>query len=404
MKLENYVLEKSIGKGIISDIYLTSKKDDPKKYATKKISREEVEKSEYMKYLKNSIVVLQYLNHPNIVKLQEVKKSKKNFFIILEYCNGGDLKQTLEKYMEKYGKPFDEKIVQHFMKQIIGAFEYIHEKKIIHRNISLDNILLNFDNEEDKKNFNLLKANIKISGFGFACKISKEGLQYSIVGDTLNMFPIILKKLNSSNKKEKQLGYNEKADIWSIGSICYEMLIGKPVFDAEDMEELVKIVEEGNYTIPSSMSREVASFLNGMLQYESKNRLSAAQLYRHDFLNKDVKDFHSIKLLKNEKEKGILINHKNNYTIWSIFNKNDENLLKSITGNQFIKPIDEKEKMEFENMEKKESNVTMDSSVQLPIKGIPDNPTDTKVSGLTKEEMEQSKGYTFDVSASDLFN
>ena len=55
-------------------------------------------------------------------------------------------------------------------------------------------------------------------------------------------------------------------------------------------------------------------------------------------------------------------------------------------------------------MEKKESNVTKDSSVQLPIKGIPDNPTDTKVSGLTKEEMEQSKGYTFDVSASDLFN
>ena len=81
------------------------------------------------------------------------------------------------------------------------------------------------------------------------------------------------------------------------------MLIGKPVFDAEDMDELVKKVEEGSYMIPSSMSFEVASFLNGMLQYESKRRLTAAQLSRHDFLNKDIKDFHPINLQKCEKRK-----------------------------------------------------------------------------------------------------
>ena len=91
MKLENYKLEKCIWKGAFGDVYLTSIKDDPKKYATKKISREEVENCEYKNYLRNSIVILQYLNHPNVVKFQEVKKSKRNFFIILEYCNGGNL-------------------------------------------------------------------------------------------------------------------------------------------------------------------------------------------------------------------------------------------------------------------------------------------------------------------------
>ena len=280
----------------------------------------------------------------------------------------------------------------------------IYKKKIIHRNITLKNILLNYDDEEDKKNFNLIKANIKLIDFEFAWNITKDRFMDDIIGRAFNIGPQIFKDLYSPTKTKRRIAFNEITDIWSIGSICYEMLIGKHVFVSDDQEELIKLIEEGTYTIPISMSLEILSFLNGMLQYESKNRLSAAQLYRHDFLNKDVKDFHSIKLLKNEKEKGILINHKNNYTIWSIFNKNDENLLKSITGNQFIKPIDEKEKMEFENMEKKESNFAMDSSVQLPTKGIPDNPTDTKVSGLTKEEMEQSKGYTFDVSASDLFN
>ena len=316
----------------------------------------------------------------------------------MEYCNGGDLSKALEKYIEKYGKPFDEKLVQHFMKQIISAFRYIHEKKIIHRDVKLENILLHYEDEEDKKNFNLMKAQVKIIDFGFACKISKEGLQYSVLGSPINMDPLILKKLNSSHnpkfKKEKQLGYNEMADIWSIGTICYEMLIGSPAFDSQDMEELVKKVEDGSYSIPTSLSHEVVSFMNGMLQYDGKRRLTAAQLSRHDFLNKDIKDFHPIDLQKVSKkvdENGLHINAKNNTSIWSIFNANSENLLTSIVGNQFIKPIDEKEEIAFENLKKKDPNVTTASFLQLPSKGIPCNPTDKKVTGMTEGEMNEFK-------------
>ena len=407
MKLENYELEKKLGEGAFGEVWLTSKKDDTKKYATKKMDREEIEKSESMKYLRNEIAILQYLNHPNIVKFQEVKKTKKHFYIIMEYCNGGDLSKALEKYIEKYGKPFDEKLVQHFMKQIISAFRYIHEKKIIHRDVKLENILLHYEDEEDKKNFNLMKAQVKIIDFGFACKISKEGLQYSVLGSPINMDPLILKKLNSSHnpkfKKEKQLGYNEMADIWSIGTICYEMLIGSPAFDSQDMEELVKKVEDGSYSIPTSLSHEVVSFMNGMLQYDGKRRLTAAQLSRHDFLNKDIKDFHPIDLQKVSKkvdENGLHINAKNNTSIWSIFNANSENLLTSIVGNQFIKPIDEKEEIAFENLKKKDPNVTTASFLQLPSKGIPDNPTDKKVTGMTKEEMEKFKDSNYVFSGS----
>ena len=152
MKLENYELEKCLGKGAFGEVYLTSKKDDPKKYATKKMDREEIEQGESMKYLRNEIVILQHLNHPNIVKFQEVKKTKKHFYIIMEYCNGGELSKALEKYQNKFGKPFPENIVQHIMRQIISAFRYIHEKHIIHRDVKLDNILLNYENEEDRKN------------------------------------------------------------------------------------------------------------------------------------------------------------------------------------------------------------------------------------------------------------
>ena len=396
MKLEDYELDKFLGKGAFGEVYLTTKKGDPKKYATKKIDREELEKEENaMKYLRGEILVLKYLDHPNIYKFKDIKKTKKHFYIITEYCNGGDLTGALEKYQQKYGKPFSEEIVQHLMRQIA--------LKIIHRDVKLDNILLNYENEEDKENLNLMKAQVKLIDFGFACKVSPSGLQYSVLGSPINMDPLILKKLNSSTKKTRQLGYNESADIWSIGTVCYEILIGRPAFDADDMEDLVNKVEDGTYSIPTTLSHEVVSFLNGMLQYEGKRRLTAAQLSRHEFLTKNIKDFHSIDLQKVSKklsDDDLKVNVKSNATIWSIFNAKSESLLNSIVGSEFIKPIDENEEIAFEKLKKEGPSSTTSSFLQLPSKGIPDNPTDTAVKGMTEQEFKESN-YTFSGSIFD---
>ena len=403
MIVDNLTLEKCLGKGAFGEVYLTSRKGDDKKYATKKIDREEVEKGEGIKYLKNEIIILQYLRHPNIVRFEEVKKTKKHYYIVMEYCNGGELSKALEKYIEKYGKPFSEEIVQHLMRQIIDAFKFMHERKIIHRDVKLDNILLNYETEEDKENLNLMKAQVKLIDFGFACKVSPSGLQYSVLGSPINMDPLILKKLNSSTKKTRQLGYNESADIWSIGTVCYEMLIGRSAFDADDMEDLVNKVEEGTYSIPTTLSHEVVSFLNGMLQYEGKRRLTAAQLSRHEFLTKNIKDFHSIDLQKVSKklsDDDLKVNVKSNATIWSIFNAKSESLLNSIVGSEFIKPIDENEEIAFEKLKKEGPSSTTSSFLQLPSKGIPDNPTDTVVKGMTVEEFKESN-YTFSGSIFD---
>ena len=381
MIVDNLTLEKCLGKGAFGEVYLTSRKgDDKKKYATKKIDREEVEKGEGIKYLKNEIIILQYLRHPNIVRFEEVKKTKKHYYIVMEFCNGGELSKALEKYIEKYGKPFSEEIVQHLMRQIIDAFKFMHERKIIHRDVKLDNILLNYETEEDKKNLNLMKAQVKIIDFGFSCKIDKSGLQFTALGSPINMDPIILKKLNSSSKKERQLGYNQKADIWSLGTICYEMLIGKSAFDADDMEDLVNKIENGSYNVPTNLSHEVVSFLNGMLQYEGNNRLTADQLSRHAFLTKNVKDFTPLSLNKTNK---VMNTKKLNQSIWAIFGANDENKLMNIAGNEFVKPIDEKEELEFEQRKKNNAGGKL---MQLPSKGIPDNPTDMKVGAMTQEE------------------
>ena len=172
------------------------------------------------------------------------------------------------------------------MKQLISALYYIHSRKIIHRDLKLDNIMVNFDSESDKLNLNMMKANIKIIDFGFATKLNEQNLAFTAIGSPINMDPIILEKFSKKRPgvNPNELGYDEKADIWSTGTVCYELLIGKAVFDAKTLNDLVDKVQKGSYLVPNYLSKEVISFLNGMLQYNSKYRLSSAELLTNIFL------------------------------------------------------------------------------------------------------------------------
>ena len=323
-QIEDLTLLKYLGKGSFGEVYLSTKKGRKENFATKKIDRKVADRPSFKKYFDNEIRILSSLNHPNIVKLEEVKKSNNHYYIVMEYINGGGLSDCLQKYMKIHNKAFPEEIVQYLMRQIIEGLNYIHSRKIIHRDLKLDNIMVSFDSDQDKENLNMMKAKIKIIDFGFAIQLSNNDLTYSAVGSPINMDPIILKKF--SKNKGQNLGYDEKADIWSIGTVCYELLIGKAVFNAETMNDLVEKVEKGSYSIPKTVSKEVVSFLNGMLQYDSKNRLSSEELLKHPFLTKKVSDFNKMDTAKPQKKD----NFQKNRSIWAIFN--DEEKYVNIQG------------------------------------------------------------------------
>ena len=321
MLVDDLTLIKELGKGAFGKVFLTSKQGSMQKFATKQIDKKYAANPKAKRYIDNEIAILKDINHENIVKLYDVKETSQYFYLVTEYCNGGALSDRLEEYKDTYNAPFPEEIVQYLMRQIMSAMKYLHGKKILHRDIKLDNILVHFNSEEDKKNNNLLKAKVKMIDFGFARYLKKEELAYSILGSPINMDPGILRKLNRL-EHSKDYGYDEKADIWSLGTIVYEMLIGKCTFDAESMRELVSKVEKGNYFLPSTLSKEAVSFLNGMLQYDYKKRLSAEQLYRHKFLIMNFKDLHKINLneiKKNVQGSRININTRMNQSIWEVF-------------------------------------------------------------------------------------
>ena len=334
VKIGDFNFLNSIGKGNFGEVYLSNKEGTNEYFAIKKLKRKFIDKPAIYKYFQNEIEILNELNHPNICRLYEVKKTKEDYYMVMEYINGGSLSNCLEKYKQKYNASFPEEIVQYLMRQIIDAFKYIHEKQIMHRDIKLDNIMLNYSNDNDKNNLNILKAKVKIIDFGMAIK---GGLGKTILGSPINMDPLLLKKYANctASKISKEECYDQKIDIWSLGAVCYRMLIGKAVFDAKTLDDLVKKVEAGSYSVPTTLSREIVSFLNAMLQYEPENRLSAAELYQHPFLQKSPVDFRKIDIKRVSKKidhKGLNINIKKNQTIWSIFNESDEQLLLSIKG------------------------------------------------------------------------
>ena len=351
MLVGDLTLLKCLGKGAFGEVYLTSKQGTNQKYATKKIDKKFTQNPRAKRYLDNEINILKEIEHPNIIKLIEVHETTQYIYLVMELCNGGGLSDCLEDHMKKNKKPFSEEIVQYLMRQIVSGLNYLHKKNILHRDIKLDNILVNFDNEEDRKNRNMMKAKVKIIDFGFARHLEPSQLAYSTLGSPINMDPGILRKLNRM-EHSKEYGYDQKADIWSLGTICYEMLIGKNTFNAETMRELISKVERGNYFLPTTISKEAVSFLNGMLQYDLKKRLSAEQLYHHNFLTKDYSKLTRINVKEaSDKIVGsqIKINSKNNQSIWVIFETDEDNNLDNIPSNMFDKNCDINENKNKQN-------------------------------------------------------
>ena len=333
MLVEDLTLIKCLGKGAFGEVYLTSKQGEQEKFATKKIDKKFAQNPKAKKYIDNEIQILREIDHENVIKLYEVKETSSYYYLVMELCNGGGLSDCLESHIKTKHKPFSEEVVQYLMRQIVSGIKYLHENHILHRDIKLDNILVNFETEEDKKNKNMLKSKIKIIDFGFARHLNPKELAFSTLGSPINMDPGILRKLNKV-ENSRDYGYDEKADIWSLGTICYEMLIGKCTFDATSMKQLLNKVEKGDYSLPTYLSKEAASFLNGMLQYDPKRRLTAEQLYYHKFLTKNYKDLTKMNL--NDVNKHLMgtnlkINSRQNQSIWTIFEE-DENSLDNIPG------------------------------------------------------------------------
>lgn len=313
-KIGDYILVQQLGKGTFGEVYLTKHLASSEIFATKKMSKQKVTSEKNKKYFNNEIFILRNIKHPNIMRFIDLKQSTNNFYLITEYCNGGSLADCLDRYTKKFNKPFPQNFVQYLMRQVVSGIEYLHSRKILHRDLKLDNILTHFPNENDKQNLNMMACKCKICDFGFARYLQENKVAKNQLGSPAYMDPNIFNGKNS-------FGYDQSADIWSLGALCYEMLTGSPPFMAMSFEELSKKLEKGEYKIAGNLniSQEAVSFLNGMLQYDCNKRLDIFSLAKHIFLTGDIKTFHPLQINGSALTMNTKISSVNN--VWDIFGK-----------------------------------------------------------------------------------
>ncbi|KAF8083838.1 hypothetical protein N665_0749s0002 [Sinapis alba] len=162
---------------------------------------------------------LSSVDHPNIIRLLQVLQEKDLLIMILEYCDGG----TLSSYIKRHGR-VEERIARRFMKQIGAGLEIIHDNHIIHRDLKPENILLAGSGDESV---------LKIADFSLSRKLLPGKYLETVCGSPFYMAPEVLQFQR----------YNEKADMWSVGAILFELLHGYPPFSGRNNVQVLRNIK-----------------------------------------------------------------------------------------------------------------------------------------------------------------
>ena len=210
-EIGDLIQDQLLGKGAFGNVYLYKHKNSNKSYAVKIIDKLKEEYKGTSQYLQSEIKILTKLNnHPNIIKLEQKLENKNHLLLVMEYCNGGTLSDCLRKYINiNKTKGFTEEIIQRIMRQIVNALYYIHSNNIIHRDLKLQNIMVNFDNKIDRVNLDMMKANIKIIDFGLSKDLSNK---YKFCFGNFKLYGTKISRRTLSFKTKRKNGKNNR--IW----------------------------------------------------------------------------------------------------------------------------------------------------------------------------------------------
>ncbi|XP_052800212.1 serine/threonine-protein kinase ULK2-like isoform X2 [Mya arenaria] len=261
-----------IGHGAFAVVFKGRLRKRPEKtVAIKSITKKNIAKSQNL--LSKEIKILKELSslhHENVVQLMECKETTNHVYLVMEYCNGGDLAD----YLQAKGT-LSEDTISYFLKQIGAAMRALKDKDIVHRDMKPQNILLCFP--PGSKNPPAAQISLKIADFGFARFLEDGVMAATLCGSPMYMAPEVIMSLQ----------YDAKADLWSIGTIVFQCLTGKAPFQAQTPQQLKQYYEktlELRPNIPSGTSPELKDLLLKLLKRNAKERIEFDDFFIHPFL------------------------------------------------------------------------------------------------------------------------
>ncbi|XP_055921744.1 MAP/microtubule affinity-regulating kinase 3 isoform X10 [Eupeodes corollae] len=258
-----YKLIKTIGKGNFAKVKLAKHLPTGKEVAIKIIDKTQLNPGSLQKLFRE-VRIMKMLDHPNIVKLFQVIETEKTLYLVMEYASGGEVFD----YLVLHGR-MKEKEARVKFRQIVSAVQYCHQKRIIHRDLKAENLLL--DSE----------LNIKIADFGFSNEFTPGSKLDTFCGSP----PYAAPELFQGKKYD-----GPEVDVWSLGVILYTLVSGSLPFDGSTLRELRERVLRGKYRIPFYMSTDCENLLRKFLVLNPAKRASLETIMSDKWMNMGFED------------------------------------------------------------------------------------------------------------------
>jgi tRNA A-37 threonylcarbamoyl transferase component Bud32 len=258
--IEDYIIGSQIGQGAYAIVRSAIHKPTNKKIALKTYEKSKLLDPHRKRCVKREIEILGLLSHQNIVKLYEVIDTSKSLHLSMEYVGGNSLHGYLKR---RPNRRLEEIEAVRLFKQILSAIEYCHSKNVTHRDIKLENILLDENN------------NIKIIDFGFATCFSHDKKVKLFCGTPSYMSPEIVCRVEYSGPP---------ADVWALGVLLFVLLCGCYPFKAQHDKELYKKIQYGQFSVPTNISQGARSLITRIMRTNPDKRPSINDILRDSWI------------------------------------------------------------------------------------------------------------------------
>ncbi|KAM4740615.1 aurora kinase A [Anableps anableps] len=256
--LENFDIGRPLGKGKFGNVYLARERQTKFILALKVLFKKQLEKAGVEHQLRREVEIQSHLRHPNILRLYGYFHDASRVYLILEYAPRGELYGELQRCGS-----FPEDRTATYIMELADALHYCHTKNVIHRDIKPENLLLGGNGE------------LKIADFGWS--VHTPSSRRSTLCGTLDYLPPEMIEGKT---------HDEKVDLWSLGVLCYEFLVGKPPFEAKTHDETYRRISRVEYSYPpqAAISAGAKDLVAKLLKHNPMHRLPIQGVLSHPWV------------------------------------------------------------------------------------------------------------------------
>ncbi|SBS89776.1 serine/threonine protein kinase 6 [Plasmodium ovale curtisi] len=265
---DDFVVDKHpIGNGRTGLVFRAIIKKENEKVALKVMAKDTISTLNIERQVLKEIIIQASLNHINILELIAYFEDRTRLFLILELANGGSIRSK----MKLKDKPLEEEQVALYVYQIADALSYLHNFNIIHRDLKPDNILIHYSHDHDQNKIYKYGI-IKLADFGFSCQLKNRRQKRSTFCGTVDYMPPEI--IN-------QVPYDCNVDLWCLGIVIFELLVGFPPFTDDTQERIFDQIKGLNFHFPKSFPLQARELILKLCSKTAEERISAAEVKVH---------------------------------------------------------------------------------------------------------------------------